>query len=1065
MPEDIVLDPPVRLLPQWDSRWSTRTLHDDTTWKASGCHPSSVASILRWFAEDNPASKGAFKFPTAENTTIKPEHYGPRMCEGFWPELRGEIKAYSNQCAHTDLMNKAAAALGMDPKKVLINGLDALINALKYGPVAINMTHPGHFVLCHGYKDGRLLIVDPGNCLYSMWKGVPGKTNMPPESQWPGGAIPGQEGTAGGYVSVHPTESTYTDKDGNKFTFMAGVIRMEAYRWMGQANTQPASGASGGTQPAGGSSGAPAGGTSGGTKPAGGSTAPAGGSSAPAGGTSGAPAGGSSGAPAGGSGGTQPAGGSGGTQPAGGDDKKEDPTGIVEGDYSTVKIQLAGGGTGPSPARPTKGTQLVWGGDNPSSPWAHLVAQIEKGGGKVNYTFVHAATIDKAQGTIKATVSPADAASTPADAPEGQQPKAPETGYHTTTVDVPTDPPKPAGGDQNQTQQQQDQKQDQTPPGTGPIFEAGLDFKYKLGTARVWAHPKTKGNGKRPLIVYLHGNNAEGQTAPPLDKEHMGKLLKPQMDKGEITPLVIAAPTHKSVANHSVSVMLWHSSAFDLSDFVTQVVAQAKEQGVEIDLDQVIATGHSGAGGISGHGMNRIASNHGKFTVDGAEHSLKVFGIMDTGFGSCDEWKKGLASADKTDMYVIHRESGGWGSGDYKNAGYSQGIASTLGCKHRLNSITGGKEEIDDCEDGWDNQGNSPFRMSLKINVKKLSKYHDLWKATGGWQAIRGGAQNHWDMVPMWTWWAVPRYFPGTDADKQATQQKSDTKQPQQQQGGAAAGGSGNNAAGGGGNNAGAGGGGGGGGNNAAAGGGGGGGGGNAPAGGTTNNAGGTPAGGDGGGTVSGGTPNIPPPPPVWTNPAGDIDPKLYAAPFADPGTAVYWPVRGKGKMGRAISYTGTDGKGYGLDAGKGKWGTGARNFLAGRSGGERYHVGIDVWGDYNDLVVAIENGTIVNSYAFYHGVDCLIVQCDSGLVINYGEVDPDAKREFKRKAGTVVKAGQPIARVGRMTGGSSMLHFETYPTGTKQNGHYYKKDPESVLKKGFFDPTQYLLSLAKNGK
>ena len=228
-----------------------------------------------------------------------------------------------------------------------------------------------------------------------------------------------------------------------------------------------------------------------------------------------------------------------------------------------------------------------------------------------------------------------------------------------------------------------------------------------------------------------------------------------------------------------------------------------------------------------------------------------------------------------------------------------------------------------------------------------------------------------------------------------------------------------------------------------------------------TQNQGGDPGGPSG---VSGGEFNIPPPPAPWTNPMGDIGPKLYAAPFADPGTAIYWPVRGKGKNGRAVAYIGTDGKGYGVDLGKGKWGAGGRNFLTGRSDG-RCHVGIDVFGDYNDLVVAIENGTLKNWYHFYHGVNCLIVQCDSGLVINYGEVDPGGLAEFKLKMESRVVAGQPIGRVGRMTGGSSMLHFETYPSGTTNNQRHYKADPDSHLKSTFRDPTQYLLSLAKNGK
>jgi len=67
--------------------------------------------------------------------------------------------------------------------------------------------------------------------------------------------------------------------------------------------------------------------------------------------------------------------------------------GEVEGDYGTVKVQIAGGPAGDSVRRPTKGTQVVWGGSGPGSPWAHLAALIEKSGGSVSYTFLHAADL------------------------------------------------------------------------------------------------------------------------------------------------------------------------------------------------------------------------------------------------------------------------------------------------------------------------------------------------------------------------------------------------------------------------------------------------------------------------------------------------------------------------------------------------------------------------------------------------------------------------------------------------------------------------------------------------
>ena len=55
--DDIYLDPPVRLLPQYDSRWAQQRIAGPKTgrmlnWVENGCNASTAAMILRWFAED-----------------------------------------------------------------------------------------------------------------------------------------------------------------------------------------------------------------------------------------------------------------------------------------------------------------------------------------------------------------------------------------------------------------------------------------------------------------------------------------------------------------------------------------------------------------------------------------------------------------------------------------------------------------------------------------------------------------------------------------------------------------------------------------------------------------------------------------------------------------------------------------------------------------------------------------------------------------------------------------------------------------------------------------------------
>jgi hypothetical protein len=107
----------------------------------------------------------------------------------------------------------------------------------------------------------------------------------------------------------------------------------------------------------------------------------------------------------------------------------------------------------------------------------------------------------------------------------------------------------------------------------------------------------------------------------------------------------------------------------------------------------------------------------------------------------------------------------------------------------------------------------------------------------------------------------------------------------------------------------------------------------------------------------------------------------------------------------------------------------------------------------------------VIQCELFYLGVWKVLVQCKSGLVINYGEVDKDSLKKYGIKKGVELLAGQPIAEAGRMSQ-SSMLHFEMYPPGTKETSPYFKdKRKGSGTEKTYLNPTQYLISLAIRGK
>ena len=169
----------------------------------------------------------------------------------------------------------------------------------------------------------------------------------------------------------------------------------------------------------------------------------------------------------------------------------------------------------------------------------------------------------------------------------------------------------------------------------------------------------------------------------------------------------------------------------------------------------------------------------------------------------------------------------------------------------------------------------------------------------------------------------------------------------------------------------------------------------------------------------------------------------VFSIPFGSGVAKPVWPIVTSHRRKFTVSYRTVGGEIVG---------NGARRFMSKR-GDAKYHVGIDVYANDGDPVLACESGRIINVYHFYHGAWALFVQCKSGLVINYGEVKRNSWKEFGLGEGSEVKRGQPIARIGTMSGGSSMLHFETYMKPTDQNERYFGGDTGGIL-----NPSYYLL-------
>lgn len=238
--DDIYLDPPVRLLPQYDSRWGQERIGGPKTghminWQANGCNASTAAMILRWFAED--CTAGRVEFPTKTDGTIDQSWYPLRMAEAFWPEAdppgkveltpEGRIhfrKLYS-VAAHylkTGDVERRDGGNVVDPSPPTAyyvtsppdgDWLDLIKTLLQTGPVIVGIGAPaGHFVIVHGIVGGGLLIADPGGVLYQAHRGGKGEiedwshkegyldgvmngeeVRMPSLTQWPGEEAPGEE--------------------------------------------------------------------------------------------------------------------------------------------------------------------------------------------------------------------------------------------------------------------------------------------------------------------------------------------------------------------------------------------------------------------------------------------------------------------------------------------------------------------------------------------------------------------------------------------------------------------------------------------------------------------------------------------------------------------------------------------------------------------------------------------------------------------------------------------------------------------------------------------------------
>lgn len=189
------------------------------------------------------------------------------------------------------------------------------------------------------------------------------------------------------------------------------------------------------------------------------------------------------------------------------------------------------------------------------------------------------------------------------------------------------------------------------------------------------------------------------------------------------------------------------------------------------------------------------------------------------------------------------------------------------------------------------------------------------------------------------------------------------------------------------------------------------------------------------------------------------MEPEGDPAPFAQSMAQVrYWPVVTRSARWQTVSLQ-RDGGGF--------EGAELRRFNAPRPAARaqnptRRHVGVDLFAEPGDAVIAVEDGRIVAFYPFLRAatgeMSYALIVAHHGYVANYGEVRETSLSARALVIGDQVRAGQQIAEISD----TRQLHFETYLPGTtrSQSWTHGAPRPAQVL-----NPTRLLIDLSQSGR
>jgi murein DD-endopeptidase MepM/ murein hydrolase activator NlpD len=127
-----------------------------------------------------------------------------------------------------------------------------------------------------------------------------------------------------------------------------------------------------------------------------------------------------------------------------------------------------------------------------------------------------------------------------------------------------------------------------------------------------------------------------------------------------------------------------------------------------------------------------------------------------------------------------------------------------------------------------------------------------------------------------------------------------------------------------------------------------------------------------------------------------------------------------------------------------------------------RRHVGVDLFANAGDTVIAIEEGVILANYPFLRAATgemswCVLI-AHTGYVGTYGEVQAGLTDVWDLRIGDRVQAGQFIANISD----TGQLHFETYDPGATHNISWPNGAQQPL---GVRDPTPFLIDLAEHAR